>query len=98
MMRGLKRHPDLVAGTVILLVLACFCLVVRLLLGVADTQPTTSVESFHEVVRQAPSLRFLFGTDDYGRNLVAVIGYGLPMTAWVGFVAGAVGLGIGAVF
>ena len=44
---------------------------------------------------QAPSLSHPFGTDDSGRDLLAVMVVGVPLTIWVGFLAGAVGLGVG---
>ncbi len=44
---------------------------------------------------QPPSLRYPLGTDELGRNLLAVMVVGLPLTLRIGLVAGAVGLGIG---
>lgn len=96
MKRWCRAYPDLAAGLILLGGLTLFCAVARLFVGIADTQPTTASGDLLDVVRQAPCGRYPFGTDDYGRNLVAVMAYGLPMTAWVGFLAGGVGLGIGA--
>src|SRR5262249_22872129 len=42
-----------------------------------------------------PSLNHLLGTDDQGRDLLAVLVAGLPLTLRIGFLAGSVGLAIG---
>ncbi|HTW72002.1 MAG TPA: ABC transporter permease, partial [Acetobacteraceae bacterium] len=38
-----------------------------------------------------------FGTDRQGRDLLAVMVAGTPLTLWVGFVAGIIGVGVGAI-
>ncbi len=48
-----------------------------------------------ELPGQPPSLATPFGTDDQGRDLLAVMVAGLPLTLAVGFLAGAIGLCIG---
>ena len=45
--------------------------------------------------RLAPSAAHPFGTDDSGRDLLAVMVVGVPLTLRIGFLAGAVGLGVG---
>jgi peptide/nickel transport system permease protein len=45
--------------------------------------------------RLAPTSAHPFGTDDAGRDLLAVMVAGVPLTLRIGFLAGAVGLGIG---
>ena len=45
--------------------------------------------------RQAPSLEHPFGTDDSGRDLLAVMVVGVPLTMRIGLLAGTVGLGLG---
>jgi peptide/nickel transport system permease protein len=45
--------------------------------------------------RLAPTSVHPFGTDDAGRDLLAVMVAGVPLTLRIGFLAGAVGLGIG---
>ncbi|MBT6146973.1 MAG: ABC transporter permease, partial [Gemmatimonadetes bacterium] len=45
----------------------------------------------------APSAQHPFGTDDAGRDLLAVMVVGVPLTLRIGFVAGSVGLSIGAI-
>jgi peptide/nickel transport system permease protein len=42
-----------------------------------------------------PSREYPLGTDDQGRNLLAVAVVGLPLTLKVGFIAGVVAIGIG---
>ena len=45
--------------------------------------------------RLSPSPEHLFGTDDSGRDLLAVMVVGVPLTLRIGLLAGAVGLGVG---
>ena len=46
---------------------------------------------------QPPSWDYPFGTDRQGRDLLAVMVAGTPLTLWIGFVAGFIGVGVGAV-
>jgi peptide/nickel transport system permease protein len=48
-------------------------------------------------VLQAPSWDYPFGTDRTGRDLLAVMIVGTPLTLRIGFIAGILGVGIGAV-
>jgi peptide/nickel transport system permease protein len=47
---------------------------------------------------QRPSREYLLGTDTVGRQLLAIIIYGTPLTLRVGLIAGAIGLSVGMVF
>ena len=44
-----------------------------------------------------PSWDYPFGTDRQGRDLLAVMVAGTPLTLWIGFVAGFIGVGVGPV-
>ena len=84
-----RQHPHLTSGLVV------FALVVAL-------GPIGSLFIDRDMTRVgaatadlAPSTAHPLGTDSAGRNLLAVIVTGTPLTLRVGFVAGAVGLGIG---
>jgi peptide/nickel transport system permease protein len=56
---------------------------------------TNMAEPLSATPRQAPSAEHPFGTDDSGRDLLAVMVVGVPLTLRIGFIAGAVGLGVG---
>lgn len=85
------RNPMLATGLVILLVLFAVGLVGPLFVDTALAQPASAPPDL------APSTEYPFGTDDSGRNLLAVAIVGLPLTLQVGFIAGAVALGLGTV-
>ena len=58
---------------------------------------TDAAQPLSATPRLAPSGAHPFGTDDSGRDLLAVMVVGVPLTLRIGFLAGAVGLGIGIV-
>jgi peptide/nickel transport system permease protein len=84
-----QRNPKLVVGSALILAL--------LLIGVVGPRfvPTTNAQPMNSLPSQPPSLEYPLGTDDQGRDLLAVIVVGLPLTLRIGFLAGGVGLGIG---
>ena len=84
-----RRNPQLVAGAVIVGALLLVGPVGSHLVDVRHAQPLSEVPS------QPPSMATPFGTDDQGRDLLAVMVAGLPLTLAVGFLAGAIGLCIG---
>jgi peptide/nickel transport system permease protein len=86
-----RRNPELVVGLVIVLTLLLIGLVGPFFIDVRQAQPMRAVPG------QPPSARYPLGTDDQGRNLLAVMVAGLPLTLKIGFLAGAVGLSIGAI-
>lgn len=85
------RNPQLVVGIVLVLLLFMIGLLGPLLVDVRLAQPTNSLPD------QPPSATNLLGTDDQGRDLLAALVVGVPLTLRVGFVAGSVGLTIGIV-
>jgi peptide/nickel transport system permease protein len=85
----LGRNPNLTIGLLLLLVLILIGLIGPLFVNVANAQPTSVMPD------QAPSTDLPLGSDDQGRDLLAVLVAGLPLTLRIGFIAGAVGLFIG---
>jgi peptide/nickel transport system permease protein len=84
-----RRNPQLVAGALIVGALLLVGPVGSHMIDVRHAQPLS------ELPGQPPSLATPFGTDDQGRDLLAVMVAGLPLTLAVGFLAGAIGLCIG---
>jgi len=86
-----RRNPNLIIGLVMVLFLILIGLIGPLFVNVAQAQPTSVIPD------QPPSPDLLLGSDDQGRDLLAVLVAGLPLTMRVGFIAGAVGLTIGVI-
>ena len=85
----IKKYPILFAGITVILSPLIFSAIGMILVDTATAEPL-SVQS-----RSAPSMDLPFGSDLHGRNLFAAIIKGIPMTLYVGFLAGSIGLGIG---
>jgi peptide/nickel transport system permease protein len=79
-----------VVGLVLLGLLALFLAVGALAVDTGNAQPL-SVPAL-----QPPSWKYPLGTDRQGRDLLAVMVAGTPLTLWIGFVAGFIGVGVGA--
>ena len=86
-----RRNPQLVAGAGLLALLILFGPVGSHLVDVGRAQPLSDIPS------QPPSPALPLGSDDQGRDLLAVLVAGLPLTLEVGFLAGAIGVGLGVV-
>ena len=84
-----RRNPQLVVGSIMLIALMAIGIVGPLFVDVRNAQPMSAIPA------QPPSLGNLLGSDDQGRDLLAVMVAGLPLTLRVGLLAGSVGLGIG---
>ena len=89
--RYLGRNISLVVGSGLLLFLLAFVVVGHFIVDVEDAR-ALSVRPL-----QPPSWRYPFGTDRQGRDLLAVMVAGTPMTLRIGFIAGILGVGIGTV-
>ena len=87
--RYLKRNPSLAVGIGLLGALALFVIVGGLLVDVEDARPL-SVPAL-----RPPSAEYPLGTDRQGRDLLAVMIAGTPLTLRIGFIAGFLGVGIG---
>jgi peptide/nickel transport system permease protein len=86
-----QRNPTLVVGLLLLLVLIAIGVVGPHFVDVANAVPTATIPD------QPPSPDLPLGSDDQGRDMLAVLVAGLPLTLRVGFIAGTVGLLIGVV-
>jgi peptide/nickel transport system permease protein len=96
MMRGalryIRRNPSLAVGITLLAALSLFIIVGHLLVDTEDARPL-SVPTL-----RPPSSDYPFGTDRQGRDLLAVMVAGTPLTLRIGFIAGFLGVGLGTVF
>jgi peptide/nickel transport system permease protein len=91
MLRYLRRNPSLTFGASLLLLLLAFLVIGNFVVDTEDARPL-SVATV-----QPPSWQYPFGTDRQGRDLLAVMVAGTPLTLRIGFIAGFLGVGIGAV-
>lgn len=89
--RYLRRNKSLGFGLFILLALVLFTLVGLMVIDPKDAYPLSAP------TRRAPSWAYPFGTDFFGRDLLAVMVVGMWQTAFIGLVAGGVGTFIGVV-
>jgi peptide/nickel transport system permease protein len=84
-----RRYPQLFLGLVIVVILVVFGPIGSLFVD------TTGAKVGSAPVDQHPSAEYPLGTDTHGRDLLAVILLGTPLTLRIGFMAGAIGLGVG---
>ena len=86
-----QRNPQLVVGLALLLFLILVGVLGGFFFTVQDAQPMTAAADL------SPAPDHPLGTDDQGRDLLAVLVVGLPLTLRIGLLAGGVGLGLGIV-
>lgn len=86
-----RRHPQLAAGSIVVFAVLAFGPLGAVFVDTDRARVGSAVPNL------SPSLEYLLGTDAAGRDLLAVMVAGTPLTLRVGFLAGAVGLGIGIV-
>jgi peptide/nickel transport system permease protein len=84
-----RRNPNLLIGLALLSVLLVFSIVGPLFVDVTNAEPLSVSPE------KPPSLAYPFGTDSQGRDLLAVMVAGTPLTLRIGFLAGLLGLGVG---
>lgn len=89
--RYLRRNPSLTVGVALLAILALFIILGNLLADTEDARPL-SVPAL-----RPPSSEHPFGTDRQGRDLLAVMVAGTPLTLRIGFIAGFLGVSVGTV-
>ena len=89
--RYLRRNPSLLVGIGLLSILALFVTAGHLVVDTEDAR-ALSVRPL-----RPPSWDYPFGTDRQGRDLLAVMVAGTPLTLRIGFIAGFLGVGIGTV-
>jgi peptide/nickel transport system permease protein len=90
-LRYLRRNKSLLIGLIILFVLIAFTVIGLFLIDPKQAYPL-AVRS-----KQPPSLKYPFGTDFFGRNLIAAMVIGMWQTALIGVIAGALGTLVGVV-
>jgi peptide/nickel transport system permease protein len=88
--RYLRRNVALIVGLVLLGSLAAFVGVGHLVVDTAKARPLSAP------TLRPPSRQFPLGTDRQGRDLLAVMVAGTPLTLRIGFIAGVIGVGLGA--
>jgi peptide/nickel transport system permease protein len=81
----------LMAGICLVLGLILFSLIGQLFIDFEATQMGYSS------LRQPPSAEHLLGTDNMGRDVLAMMVYGIPASLRIGLVAGVVGTGVGTI-
>jgi peptide/nickel transport system permease protein len=91
LLRYLRRNVSLMVGLVLLGLLVAFMVVGAFIVDPENAQPL-SVPTL-----LPPSWDYPFGTDRQGRDLLAVMVTGTPLTLRIGFIAGIIGVGICAV-
>src|SRR6516164_772608 len=89
--RYIRRNPSLALGVALLALLALFVVIGSLTVDTEDARPLSAP------ALQPPSVDYPFGTDRQGRDLLAVMVAGTPLTLRIGFVAGFLGVGLGTV-
>lgn len=91
LLRYLRRNKGLAVGLFILLCLTLFTVVGLLTINPKHAYPLSAA------LKQPPSLKYPFGTDFFGRNLLAAMVVGMWQTALIGLLAGGIGTLIGVV-
>ena len=89
--RYLRQNLSLVVGIVLLGLLALFVGIGHLVVDTSKSRPLSA-----PAIRP-PSADHPFGTDRQGRDLLATMVAGTPLTLRIGFIAGFLGVGIGSI-
>ena len=89
--RYMRRNPSLVVGLFILLTLVLFVGIGHMVVD------TSKARALSVPVIRPPSLQYPFGTDRQGRDLLATMVAGTPLTLRIGFIAGLLGVGLGTI-
>jgi peptide/nickel transport system permease protein len=90
-LRYLRRNKGLAIGVLILIGLTLFTVIGLLTVNPKQAYPLSVA------LKQPPSLKYPFGTDFYGRNLLVAMVYGMYQTALIGLLAGGIGTAIGVI-
>jgi peptide/nickel transport system permease protein len=90
-LRYLRRNKSLVVGLGLLLTLVLFVGLGRI---VVDTGKSRALSA---PILRPPSWQYPFGTDRQGRDLLATMVAGTPLTLRIGFIAGVFGVGVGSI-
>lgn len=90
-LRYLRRNKGLAVGLLILLGLILFTVIGFMVINPKHAYPLSVA------TKKPPSLQYPFGTDFFGRNLLAAMVVGMWQTAVIGVIAGGLGTLIGVV-
>jgi peptide/nickel transport system permease protein len=90
--RWIRIYPMLFAGLALLL-----SVVLLGLIGPYFVE-RDAVNVGYALPDQRPSRQYLLGTDTVGRQILAIIVYGTPLTLRIGLIAGLIGLTVGTIF
>lgn len=90
-LRYLRRNKGLAIGIAIILALALFTIIGLLVIDPKKAYPLSAA------LKQPPSLKYPFGTDFFGRDLLAAMVVGMWQTAFIGLLAGGIGTAVGVV-
>lgn len=91
LLRYLRRNKSLAIGLTVLLLLVAFTVIGLLAVDPKHAYPLAAP------TKRPPSLQYPFGTDFFGRDLLAAMSVGLWQTAVIGVLAGALGTLIGVI-
>lgn len=89
--RYLRRNKGLAIGALILLALTLFTVIGMFVVNPKHAYPLAAA------LKQPPSLKYPFGTDFFGRNLLVAMVIGMWQTALIGLLAGGIGTLVGVV-
>ena len=89
--RHIRRNPKLLVGLILLAALLGLGLFGPLFVDTANADPMSVRPD------QAPNREFPLGTESQGRDMLALVIRGIPLTIQIGLIAGAIGLGIGTI-
>ena len=87
----MRRNVSLVVGIVLLSLLVLFIVIGYICID------TSKHRALSVPALQPPSWEYPFGTDRQGRDLLATMVAGTPLTLRIGFIAGFLGVGIGSI-
>jgi len=88
-LRYLRRNPSMVVGLILLMSLFLFSGIGAIFMDEQRIRPLSVMAI------QPPSWELPFGSDRQGRDLLAVMIYGTPLTIRIGLIAGFLGVAIG---
>ncbi|MBL8593924.1 MAG: ABC transporter permease [Devosia sp.] len=91
LLRYFNRNRGLAVGLIILIALVLFTVIGLMTINPKQAYPLSVA------TKQPPSLKYPFGTDFFGRNLLAAMVVGMWQTAVIGVIAGGLGTLIGVV-
>ena len=89
--RYMRRNVSLVVGLLLLLALALFVGIGQIVVD------TSKARALSVPALRPPSLQYPLGTDRQGRDLLATMVAGTPLTLRIGFIAGFLGVGMGTI-